>query len=127
MSDIAIRFVLDAGNLDFDTEEIFDTKLIFFRSQDVQINQTIDPTMVRKGDLWKGLKITFNEYWKTTRTKVELLISEKLEMTCYYGYLMHLTTKSMDCIYYPVERRRIWFVGERGAKVSHSLSFLQSS
>ena len=101
MTEISIRFTLDAGNVDFYEYEVGNSTLIFMRDNELQENQTVAPNFIVKGDLWKQLNIAFIENRSTTRAKIEQLISEQNEMLCYYAYLGYGTSKSLNCIFLP--------------------------
>jgi len=127
MYDVAIRFTLDAGNVDFYTYEIGNSKLVFVQANERQINQTIPAHLINKGDIWKTLLINFIENRKTTRAKINQLIDEKKEMICYYAYGKYTTSKYINCIYVPKIKKKVWFYGNEGAKIIHELEFWQSS
>jgi len=129
MSVVGIRFTLAGGNVDFYDDEIQDITLKYSQSVQVQENQLMAPYFYRESDTWAGLTIAFIEKYSTTRAKIEELIDEKKEMTCYYDYAYSGGTNFLTVMHVPDRTLKTYhyYLGELGADVIHNLTFLQSS
>jgi len=128
-SDIGVRFVLDAGNVDFYIEEILHQPLISQQRIDVQEHQITVPYVDVKGDIWQTMPITFLSWQADTRSKIAQLIDEEDEIVCYYAYKSVTTNKSLNCIYLPngTTHSYKYYLGEPAARQQIKLTFIGSS
>ena len=126
---VAVRFVLTGGNVDFNKDEILETPVPHKQDIQVQENQVMPPLIFPEGDSWIALSINFIEMHSATKAKIDSLIDEEKEMTCYYDYAHAGTDNPLNVIYYPQGRTKVYNYrfGELTAKTIHKLIFLQSS
>ena len=126
--DVAVRFVLGSGNVDFSSEEILYEPISHNQRIDIQERQVGVPYVNVLGDIWKTLTITFIHHMRVTKTKIDQLIDEDDEMICYYAYLKYTTTKSLNVIFYPqqITHSYKYAIGDLLVR-EITLTFLESS
>ena len=126
---IRLKFTVSGTDIDFYADEILNHKISNIKDFQLQENQTGSPYIYYVGNTNKVLEITFQEYYSTTRAKIDSLINAKVEMTIYYEY-HYSKTNTLTMILYnkkDIRRTKIYRFGEKGANVIHRLTFLQSS
>ena len=126
---IRLKFTLDAGDVDFYADEVLAHKLTNTKDFQIQENRTGAPYILYEGNANEILEVTFQEFYSTTRAKIDQLIDEQAEMTVYYEY-DYDTSNSLSMILYNkknTRRTKIYKYGERAGNVIHKLIFIQSS
>lgn len=121
--DVALRFVVIAGNVDFYENEVLKSNIKFNKAYNIFNNQAIHPDIKYIGDLQKQLLFQVKKINAETETKVNQLIDENAELTVYYAYGAYSTSKSSTCIRLPKGKKKTFVIGEPAAEI-YQLIFL---
>lgn len=125
MSNIGLKFTLDAGDVDFDFDEVGDVII------EPLFHSTIEQPLFRKsyveqeGTEVKKITVDFlGDLRTTTRSKIQQLLDENDEITFYYRY-GYKTTDSIACVPFG-KLERIYSSGYE-VPFTYQLIFVQSS
>jgi len=126
MNNIAIKFTLDSGDVDFYDEEkcevleVPDQNIIVHKSQQTASTVKIYDTQ------YKTWQVTIEEYNPETQANLLSIIEESDEMV-FYPYYQYDSSISHNVILVPDEVRKVYAYGEREAFVRTTFNLLESS
>ncbi len=121
---IAVRIVLDSGNVDFYEDEVLDVRQLPEAKIEIKTFDNALPDVQVKSDVWDVLQIMFRETYKTTKAKLQSVINEKAVMDIYYKYNVDDSVYISGLLIPDINEFR-YFGGDEEANIEHQFTFLE--
>ena len=126
MNNVAVKFTLDSGDIDFydqelcEIQEIPDQNIIIHKSQQTASTVQVYDTQ------YKQWRLTIEEARPETQDNLLSVIDEENEMT-FYPHYQYDSSVNYNVILVPDEVRKVYAYGERQAFVRTTFNLLESS